>query len=111
MVETELLLSDLQTVEHRLRSARNKQDATLPVGRSFLATFDSRMRQILEKCREGLDAGAMICLLPWSPEEKELVQRLQLLTSKPFVLVCNTDSAGSNKMVDAVKVRAHGWPP
>ena len=81
IVETELLLKDLETVEHRL--ARVKKPA---------ATGDSEAREelaALEKVRQELNEGRLACTIGLPDEELALIRPLFLLTLKPILYVAN----------------------
>ncbi|MFM5895860.1 MAG: redox-regulated ATPase YchF [Novosphingobium sp.] len=89
-VETELMLSDLESLEKRVPAAQKKaaqgdKDAKLLAGVLLLA---------LELLREGKPARLA---RPSDPEELQVFNSAQLLTAKPVLYVCNVeeDSAAS----------------
>lgn len=79
IINTELILADLQTIERRLpRLAKEvKADPKL-----------KPMMAILEKVRATLDTGKLAGTV-LNPEEKAAIRDLQLLTAKPFIFVFN----------------------
>jgi len=89
-VETELMLSDLESLEKRVPAAQKKaaqgdKDAKLLAGVLLPA---------LELLREGKPARLA---RPTDPEELQVFNAAQLLTAKPVLYVCNVeeDSAAS----------------
>lgn len=92
IVETELLLADIQTIERRLASKRKD------VQHAFL-----------EKVFQVLDQGQLVSQAQWSPEEIEWLKTLHLLSSKPVIYVANVDEASlhqSQPYVDALRGHA-----
>ncbi len=82
IIETELMLADLDSLEKRLpnlqKRARNR-DA------EAMAQIEV-MEPIMEALREGRPVRAVI-----PAGQEETVRRLQLLTSKPVLYVCNVE--------------------
>ena len=99
-VETELMLADLDSLEKRLpplqKKAKNAdRDAAAQV---------AVMEPLLEALREGRPARAAI-----PPGAAEAVRRLQLMTAKPVLYVCNVEEASAatgNVRSAAVAARA-----
>ncbi len=98
-IETELMLADLDSLEKRepalAKRARNDREAA-----SQLAVITP----LLAALRDGRPARTAI-----PPGEQEAVARLQLLTSKPVLYVCNVEEASAasgNPMSARVSVRA-----
>ena len=101
-VETELMLADLESLEKRIvpiekRAKTGDKEAMLPY---------SLMSKALTLLREGKPAREAVLSL----EEREPYRRLQLLTEKPVLYVCNVDeasAAGGNaqsaRMAEAAK--------
>ncbi len=83
IVETELLLSDMESAEKHLKKEAKGKEA---------------LRQGLEKCLEQLSQG--IGLASLSIEEKALIKPFGFLTVKPVLYVCNV--AG---MAESVRMR------
>ena len=83
-INTELILADLQTVTNRLdRIAGDlKRDPK---------TFGPIV-EVLERTKAGLDDGALAGSF-LSTEECETIHDLQLMTTKPFIIVFNLDES------------------
>ncbi|MEZ5667543.1 MAG: redox-regulated ATPase YchF [Alphaproteobacteria bacterium] len=102
-VETELMLADLDSLEKRAVAAEKRAKggdrdakAELPVMQAALAAL-----------REGLPALSVLAGL--SAEDRVTFRRLQLLTGKPVLYVCNVDeasAAGGNAFSAAVEAMA-----
>jgi hypothetical protein len=101
IIETELQLKDLESVEKKLQRTEK------------LAKTDAKMKaelDILISCKEHLDKGKNILSLGLSKEDKAAVADLFLLTDKPILYVANVDEASmhtgnkfSDALVEAVK--------
>ncbi|WP_334176006.1 redox-regulated ATPase YchF [Pseudoxanthobacter sp.] len=103
-VETELMLSDLESLERRVAPLR-KRAASDKDARAQVALMDA----VLELLREGKPAR----LLQVDAEDRKAFQMLNLLTSKPVLYVCNVDEASAatgNAFSDRVaeKAKAEG---
>jgi ribosome-binding ATPase len=102
IIENELALADLQSIEKRLagKPARTPEAAVV-------ARLLQGAQALLE---EGLPARLLEAGLPSS--ERPLWGRLQLLTQKPLMYVCNVDEdalrAGGNAMTAAVREHVAG---
>ncbi len=81
IIETEFALVDLEVIQKR----REKLDKKARVGDSEAA----RKVEILEEMAETLDAGRRIQTNKFSGEEKEFVDSLPLVSSKPVLYVLN----------------------
>ncbi len=98
IVETELMLADLESLERRLpalekKAKGNDKEAKLTV---------SVIRKILPLLQDGRPAR----LVDLTDEEKPAFQALQLLTAKPVLYVCNVDeetAASGNELTKAVE--------
>lgn len=85
VINTELVLADLQTVEKRLPNVQKEARAN-PKARP--------LADLLEKARELLDTGTPLFseIDRWKEEDRELLKKeLQLLTLKPVIYVFNVD--------------------
>ena len=85
-VETELMLSDLESLEKRVPNLAKKAaqgDKEAKIGVAVLG-------QALELLREGKPARLTV---PKDEEEARVFAQAQLLTSKPVLYVCNVDEA------------------
>ncbi len=97
-VETELMLSDLDSLEKRRANTEKKAKTGDKEAKAQLAVID----KALVLLREGSPAR----LAQLSPEEAPLYGALQLLTAKPVLYVCNVDeasAAGGNALSRAVE--------
>ena len=103
LIETELLLADLESLERRLDPAVKKarggdKDASLQV---------ALIERALAALREGTPASGVAR----APEEERAFAMLQLLTAKPVLYVCNVDeesAAAGNAHSEAVAAMAAG---
>ncbi|MCR9179829.1 MAG: redox-regulated ATPase YchF [Erythrobacteraceae bacterium] len=94
VVETELMLSDLESLEKRVPAAA-KRGAT---GDKEAKAMASVLGQALELLREGKPARLTV---PGDEEEERLFKQAQLLTAKPVLYVCNVaeeDAASGNAL-------------
>ncbi len=89
VVETELMLSDLESLEKRRLPLEKKAKGGDKEAKAQLAIID----RALPLLREGKPAR----LTEVTPEELPLFRQLQLLTSKPVLYVCNVDEASAAK--------------
>ena len=101
IIETELQLKDLDSVEKKL-SRTEKMAKTDPKAKVEL--------EILQRCKTHLEQGKNILSLGLSKEEQQAIADLFLLTEKPVLYVANVDEASmhtgnkySNMLVEAVK--------
>ncbi|MEG1717362.1 MAG: redox-regulated ATPase YchF [Bacteroidales bacterium] len=100
IIDTELQLKDLETVETRLgkveKQAQSGGDKTA-----------KRMLTMLQQYRSVLLQGKGARTLVWdSKEDQKIAKELFLLTNKPVLYVCNVDEAsaiGGNLYVEAVQ--------
>jgi ribosome-binding ATPase len=89
IIETELILADLDTVERRLQSSEKKVrsgDAKAAAEQAF----SQRLHALLAK-------GEPIRGKPYTPEETRWLHELHLLTDKPVVYVANVAEADVQK--------------
>lgn len=98
IVETELQLKDLESVEKKLQRAEK-----------LLKTGDNKMKaefEVLKRCMEQLEKGKNILSLGLTKQEKAAIADIFLLTDKPVLYVANVDEASmhtGNKYSDALK--------
>ena len=86
VVETELMLADLDSLERRLTNAQKRARGGDKESIAAIAV----MEPLVDALREGRPARTAI------PEgQEEAVRRLQLLTSKPVLYVCNVEEASA----------------
>lgn len=102
VIDTELILKDIETVGKRLEKARKQAKSG--------AKEDQRAVAFLEKLKAHLEDGRSARNFACSEEEQQLLDSIYLLTSKPIMYVCNVDEASvhegneySRMFADAVK--------
>lgn len=106
VVETELMLSDLESLEKRVPAAEKKGKA----GDKEAKIMASVLGQALELLREGKPARLTE---PKDEEETRIFDQAQLLTAKPVLYVCNVaeeEASSGNAMTQLVfdKAAAEG---
>ncbi len=100
VIDTELALADLETVERALLKAEKASKA---------GDKDAiRLRELLKRLRDGLDGGQPARSVLTLADERDLVRELHLLTMKPLMYVANVDEHGfeNNPWLDQVRERA-----
>lgn len=98
IIDTELQLKDLETLENRL----NKQKKAASTGDKVAR----KQVDILERMKTHLSEGRSARSLEMDEDELELIQELQLLTAKPILYVCNVDEGSvinGNKHTEAFR--------
>lgn len=98
IIDTELQLKDLDSVEKKLQRVARAAKTGDKEG--------TKAEAVLQKYKAHLDNGQSARSLVVSDDDKKFVEDLQLLTSKPVLYVCNVDEAAvvtGNKYVDAVR--------
>ncbi|MBF0146073.1 MAG: redox-regulated ATPase YchF [Magnetococcales bacterium] len=106
VIDTELMLADLASVEKRRDTVIRKARSGDKEARFLTAVYD--------KVILGLNEGKPIRALGLSPEEKVAMRDLFPLTAKPVLYVCNVDDQsaaaaqipGQHPLTDAVRARA-----
>jgi GTP-binding protein YchF len=98
VIDTELQLKDLETVENRISKVA-KQAQT---GGDKIA---KRQYDILIRYKEALEQGLSARTVELDKEERKIMQDLNLLTDKPVLYLCNVDEKSAvtgNKYTEAV---------
>ncbi|WP_372526543.1 redox-regulated ATPase YchF [Piscinibacter sp.] len=103
VIQTELCLADLTTVEKSLQrytkvaKAGNDKDAQRLVG-------------VLVKCQAALDQAKPVRGIAFSKEEQAVLKPLCLITAKPAMFVANVDEHGfeNNPYLDKLRAFAEG---
>src|ERR1700749_1596426 len=101
VVETELMLADLESLENRISQIEKKAKSGDKDAKSQFAAMEKPLLLL----REGKPA----LLAKMTPEEMPAFRALQLLTSKPVVYVCNVEEASAangNEYSKQVEARA-----
>ncbi len=96
IINTELALADLETVD-RARQRAEKSAKAMDKGAM-------RWRDSLERIRERLDQGVPVRAMTLDGFERERLRELSLLTAKPVMYVANVDEGGfkDNARLDAL---------
>ncbi len=98
MVETELVLADLESLERRwnkvVGGAKSGIKEALRRG-SGQAPVEAK---VLEKIREALNAGKLASTVSFSDEQEVLVRSFQLLTRKPLLYAVNVSEEQLGKI-------------
>jgi hypothetical protein len=89
VINLELILADLQSVDKRLGNA--KKNAKGIVEKKIKIEIEA-----LEKIKVQLEAEKPARLLDFTEDEMEIVKELQLLTMKPMTYVLNTEERGTS---------------
>ena len=100
VINTELALADLETVEKGITRAGKIAKSGDKDAKAKLA--------VLEAVRDHLDAGNMVSSMQLAEEQQALIYDLHLLTAKPVMYVANVSEDGfeNNAYLDAVCRRA-----
>jgi GTP-binding protein YchF len=99
VVETELMLKDLESVEKRRERAQKNAKAPGKPGELAKAELEA-----LDRVKAGLEAGTPVRLQKLSPEDRAAIGDLFLLTGKPVLYIANVDESQLGK--DDPRVRA-----
>jgi len=102
VVETELMLADLESLEKRVSNAEKRATA----GDKEAKILASVLGQALELLRDGKPARLVE---PKDDEEAKAFQQAQLLTAKPVLYVCNVaedEAATGNELSQKVFAKA-----
>jgi GTP-binding protein YchF len=86
VVETELMLADLESLEKRLLTAQKRARG----GDKEAIASITLMEPIVAALQDGRPARTAI-----APDQIEAAKRLQLLTTKPVLYVCNVEEAAA----------------
>ena len=100
IIDTELALADLATVDKAIARARRPAAAGDKEARTLLA--------VLEKCLAQLDAGGPVRSMALPREERALLAPLCLITDKPVLYAANVaeDGFAANPHLQIVQTRA-----
>lgn len=98
VIDFELQLKDLETVEKRLLAAQKSAKSGDKAAQKNVS--------LLEQIKSTLEQGKSVRTIEFDEAGTEFVSSLQLLTSKPVLYLCNVDEASvvtGNKYVDQIK--------
>ena len=105
VIEMELMLADMQTLENSLPKAQRSAKS---------GDKDAKQRAVvMEKCLEIVNAGKPLRSADFTDEEQKVVRAIGLMTAKPILFVANVaedDLEGKSPLVDQVRKYAaeHG---
>tara|TARA_Y100001970_G_scaffold169247_1_gene206930 strand:+ start:846 stop:1946 length:1101 start_codon:yes stop_codon:yes gene_type:complete len=99
IIETELLLSDIETIENRLLKTEKK----LKSNHHEIKKEYELLKRLSNHCNNGLSAK----IFSFSPNEQKLIKSLNLLTLKPILFIANLEEKSlldgtNNKLVLAL---------
>jgi GTP-binding protein YchF len=103
VVETELMLADLESLEKRVVNAQKKAKGGDAESKEQLAVMEPALKAL----QDGKPARSVLPSL--SPEAVKLFKRLQLMTGKPVLYVANVaeaDAATGNAFSEKVAAKA-----
>ena len=106
-VETELMLSDLESLEKRVDNAAKKAKSGDKESKALLA--------LMEPALAALRAGKPVRSLDAAPEDRAALRKLGLITAKPVLYACNveegsaaTGNASSARVAERAKAERAG---
>lgn len=103
IIETELMLADLQTVQKRAGKAKNDAKSGDKKKVAYAA--------LIEKVEKALTEGKKMIEMEFTDEEKEALSDLHLLTSKPFLYIANVSESEINSInIEELKKRLNLHP-
>jgi GTP-binding protein YchF len=98
IIETELLLADMQTLENTLPKAERTAKS---------GDKDAKARvAVIQKCLEHVNAEKPLRNLEMTPEERKIVNGYGLMTAKPILYIANVDEndvTGEGPLVTKVR--------
>jgi GTP-binding protein YchF len=101
IIETELILKDVESVDKRMETVNKKVRANDKEAKEEY--------EFLGVLRAHLDGGRPARSMPVDDKQRGFLRPMQLLTDKPVMYVANTDESGvkaGNRYLDAVRARA-----
>ncbi|HET6439344.1 MAG TPA: redox-regulated ATPase YchF [Anaeromyxobacter sp.] len=101
VVETELMLKDLESVEKRRE--RTQKNAKAPGKPGELARHELHC---LDQVKAGLEAGIPVRRQPLTEEDRSAVKDLFLLTDKPVLYIANVDESQFGKEATDPRIQA-----
>lgn len=101
IIETELLLKDMESVEKRIQTTEKKARSNDKAAKEEV--------EILQRLRAHIDAGNLVKSFERDEKDEALLSQMHLLTDKPMMYIANTDENGvknGNARIDAVRAVA-----
>ena len=105
VIETELLLADLESVEGRIPGLEKKAKSGDKASKETL--------EVLMLVYEVLKSGCPAAQTKVSKEQQHILNQLQLITTKPMLYICNvpeSDVINGNAYTKQVELKAGGAP-
>ena len=100
IINTELMLADLESLEKRVKGLGKKVAVK---DKEAMVLMDT-----LQPCLEALQDGKPVRSVDFSPEQRAILRTQQLITSKPLLYVCNV---GEDEVIGGnAHSRRHGCP-
>ncbi|MFO7999715.1 MAG: redox-regulated ATPase YchF [Marinilabilia sp.] len=99
VIDMELQLKDLETVETRIQKTEKAAKTSKDAGAR-------RLLEVLQRYKAVLESGQSARTVELTEQEQKIANDLFLLTNKPVMYVCNVDEASvvsGNQYVDKVK--------
>ncbi len=87
IIDTELMLADLQQIENMIKNTEKKAKSGDQESKDRIALY--------KRIHETLDAGNPVRSMDFSMAEQELMKQVNVITSKPLLYVCNVDEASA----------------
>jgi GTP-binding protein YchF len=106
IIETELVLADMESLEKRLTNLQKKAKGGDKDSQAQVMMIERALKVVGEgKAARFTEAN--------TPDEKKILRELQLLTTKPVMYVCNVEEGSAekgNSLSDAVAAKKQGSP-
>lgn len=96
IIESELLLADMQTMENRISKAKSSAKSGKKEDKDYA--------DLLERVYEEMGNGMLVSNVKLTPEEKELLRDLHLITAKPIMYIANVHEDHITK-IDVEKIK------
>jgi len=100
VIQTELCLADLSTVEKTLQRS-------LKAAKSGNDKEAARLVGVLQKCQAALDQARPVRSIDFSKEERAILKPMGLITAKPAMFVGNVDESGFENNPHLDRLRAY----
>jgi len=97
ILETELILSDIETINRRTEKLEKEVKS--------LNKEAIKKEELFKKIKEMLERGILASQYPFDTEEKKMIKELNLLTVKPIIYVYNV--SGGLEIPDDLRKREH----
>ena len=102
-IALELLLNDLKKVDNRLERVSAQVQR---IGGPDKKRLEDEMH-LMEKLKQGLENECPIRAMAFNPDEEKVTRSFQFLTTKPLLVVVNTDENAQDSEALIERLRAH----